>query len=207
MAAKKKEAEETIELKEIEPRSIIVTVEGISDLQTHRFGETALASLRGTTNKKAAKAGKKPARDPEAEYKEALYRFGEGKVGVPAIMFKKSMVNAVRIVHGMTMATAKQMFFTVGTDPEWREFCAVENVAPSIHEAIVPAGGGKGATLSYRAIYGGPWRIRVGLEFIEGVISDEQIINLLNLAGFSVGIGCQRPERGGQYGRFKVVQE
>jgi|TARA_Y100000310_G_scaffold72747_1_gene68844 hypothetical protein len=206
MATAKKKTDEPIQIQAIEPITIKVTVqalEGKSDLHTHRFGETALKGLRDSTMKKP-RQGKKAKRDPDQEYKESLYVFGKDTIGVPAIMFKKAMTNACRLTD-LPMTHAKQMIFVLGTDPDEPEFCEVYNTAPQIHEAIVPAGNGKGATLSYRACFPGDWRIDVGLQFIPNVISTEQVLNLLNLAGFSVGIGCQRPERGGQYGRFSIV--
>ena len=208
MAATKKEKEFEVELAVLIPERQAFIVKGISPLQTHRFGETALTDLRDSIIGKAKKVGKKKVRDPEQEYKESMYLYGSGTVAVPATMFKAAMVNAVRLVHGLTMAQVKQMIFTFGTDSEFPEFCAVTGVEPEMHEVIVPTGGtSRGSTLSYRAIFPVGWEIMVGIEFLPGSISLEQVANLLNLAGFSVGIGCQRPERGGQYGRFGILSK
>lgn len=49
------------------------------------------------------------------------------------------------------------------------------------------------------------WRIPVTLKINASVISPEQVANLLNIAGFGVGIGEWRPEKNGQYGRFHVA--
>ena len=177
---------DSITIEPINKSSFVISIRGISPLQTHRFSEDALASLRGTVKGVGTKAGKKTVRDPEKEYKEALYQFDKGKVGVPS-----------------TMAEAKQMFFTYGTENP--AFCSVTGVEPEVHEAIVPAAKGKGATLSYRAIYPIGWESSVVIEHNPDVIGAEALANLLNNAGFSVGWGCQRPERGGQYGRFEVI--
>jgi hypothetical protein len=44
----------------------------------------------------------------------------------------------------------------------------------------------------------------VTIKFNTSAISAEQVANLLNVAGFGVGIGEWRPERNGSYGRFHV---
>mgnify|MGYP003631892840 CR=1 FL=1 len=193
---------DSITIEPINKSSFVISIRGISPLQTHRFSEDALASLRGTVKGVGTKAGKKTVRDPEKEYKEALYQFDKGKVGVPSMMAKLSMVNACRTTK-LSMAEAKQMFFTYGTENP--AFCSVTGVEPEVHEAIVPAAKGKGATLSYRAIYPIGWESSVVIEHNPDVIGAEALANLLNNAGFSVGWGCQRPERGGQYGRFEVI--
>jgi hypothetical protein len=179
-------------------------IRGISPLQTHRFGEASLASLRGTLQGSGTKAGKKTVRDPDAEFKEALYSFDENKVGFPSIMPKMAMVNACRTTK-LTMAEAKQMFFTWGHENP--NFCTVNHVEPEVHEAIVPAAKGKGSTLAYRAIYPIGWESVVMIEHNPDVIGESALANLLNNAGFSVGLGCQRPERGGQYGRFEIITQ
>ena len=49
------------------------------------------------------------------------------------------------------------------------------------------------------------WSIDFIIEYNPTVISCEQILGLLDLAGFSVGIGEWRPQRSGDYGRFKIL--
>ena len=51
------------------------------------------------------------------------------------------------------------------------------------------------------------WKIPVSIKFNANAVSAEQIANLLNTAGFAIGIGEWRPERNGSYGRFHVGGE
>lgn len=59
------------------------------------------------------------------------------------------------------------------------------------------------ADIRYRAEFK-EWRVDLRILYNMRVISKEQIAHLLNLAGFSVGIGDWRPEKGGQFGMFEV---
>jgi hypothetical protein len=43
------------------------------------------------------------------------------------------------------------------------------------------------------------------IQYNARAISQDQLLNLINLGGFSVGVGEWRPERSGDFGRFRVV--
>ena len=85
------------------------------------------------------------------------------------------------------------MFFVPG------ELVAIEG-EPSMREDMVRVGMGT-ADLRYRPEFKS-WSISLPIEYNADAITLEQIVNLVNLAGFGVGIGEWRPERDGQYGMF-----
>jgi hypothetical protein len=63
---------------------------------------------------------------------------------------------------------------------------------------------GKGSTdLRYRAELLG-WEADVKVKFNADVLSAEQVVNLLKISGFSVGLGEWRPQKSGEYGTFDV---
>ena len=47
----------------------------------------------------------------------------------------------------------------------------------------------------------------VRLEFDSQSLTKNTILNLIQRAGFGVGLGEMRPEKGGEYGRFEVDRE
>jgi hypothetical protein len=48
------------------------------------------------------------------------------------------------------------------------------------------------------------WSCKLTIRYNTQVISPEQIVNLLNWAGFHQGIGDWRPEKGGSFGQYQV---
>jgi hypothetical protein len=48
------------------------------------------------------------------------------------------------------------------------------------------------------------WSCELIIEYNQNNLSAEQIINVLNWAGFHIGVGAFRKERTGNFGAFKV---
>ena len=63
---------------------------------------------------------------------------------------------------------------------------------------------GMGSTdLRYRPEFS-EWSILLRIEYDTEWISADTIVNLLERAGFGIGIGEMRPQKGGEFGRFQV---
>ena len=58
--------------------------------------------------------------------------------------------------------------------------------------------------IRYRCLFNN-WSAKLTVKYNSDSISDEQILNLFELAGFSAGIGEWRMERGGTFGSFTLV--
>jgi hypothetical protein len=48
------------------------------------------------------------------------------------------------------------------------------------------------------------WKFVVTCDVDSDALTEADVINLVNRAGFGVGIGEWRPEKGGEYGRFAI---
>jgi len=182
----------TIELPPLNIQTITFMLVGDSPLIVHAWSEKAKRQMLDKQMKKAAKA--REAKDPEADYEACFYRTESGAYGFPAIGVKAAMVSACRFVDAkMTMARG-----AFHIDAEMLEVIG----EPRPREDMVRVGMGT-ADIRYRPEFP-EWRIPATIKFNAAVMSAEQIANLLNTAGFGVGIGEWRPEKNGSYGRFHV---
>lgn len=182
-----------IELPPIRIETISFMLVGDSPLIVHAWSEKAKRLMLDRQMKKAT--GPKEAKDPEADYEACFYRTESGGYGFPAIGVKSAMISACGFAD-MKMTSARGAFHI---DAEMLPVIG----DPRPREDMVRVGLGT-ADIRYRPEFV-DWRIPVTLKINASVISAEQVANLLNIAGFGVGIGEWRPEKNGQYGRFHVA--
>lgn len=177
-------------------RTMRVTLVGDAPLIVHKF---SAKQKRMMLDKQMGVASEGRAfKNPEQDFKESLYLTADGKPGFPALGFKNAGVSAcTSLGKTVTKVAARQAFHVMG------DLVEIQGT-PTMREDTVRVGRGKGtADIRYRGEFK-EWRCQLTIRYNARVLSDEQIINLLNVAGFAVGIGEWRPERDGQYGLFHV---
>lgn len=208
MAAKKQEL--GIELPRIDIRLMEVTIIGDSPLIVHAWSEKAKRAMLAKQVKEAT--GAKEAKDPRADFEASLYRLADGSHGFPSVGFKAAAVTAITSVGGLTKVAARQAFHILGEDVDVRGAfegsISRQNLvrivgAPTMREDMVRVGMGT-ADLRYRGEFA-DWSARLLVRYNHNVLSEAQILNIINVAGFAVGVGEWRPERDGQYGMFHVA--
>ena len=83
------------------------------------------------------------------------------------------------------------------------DLAEILNSKPIMREDMVRVGIGT-SDLRYRAEFRN-WSMDIDLEYnAGGEITIDQIVNVINAGGYSVGIGEWRPEKDGDFGRFHV---
>jgi len=204
-----------LEVPAIRYGAVDITVRGTEPLLVHAWGVKSRGEMRDKQMGKPTK--KKEPKDPAACYFETMYIIkGDPKRdqpdpekpvsskkasavhGFPAAGFRKAMIRGAKLA-GAVMTDARCAFNIKGSE---------ENLVPlsfaevKIREDMVRVGGGT-ADLRYRAIYHG-WSATLPVRFNSSMMEVDQIVNLLRLAGFSVGVGEHRPERDGVFGCFAV---
>ena len=173
---------------------------GESPLIMHRWSAKARKEMLDKQMKKA-KPGKE-AKDPEEDYRESMYRLPGGKYGFPAVAFKSAAVDACSMLDkSVTKVMARGAFRVVGIPSEDGDLVEIDG-APRMREDMVRIGMGT-ADIRYRAEFV-QWSAKLTVKYNANVLSLEQIVNLFNTAGFSVGVGEWRPQRDGQYGMFRI---
>jgi len=175
-------------------QTIKMTVIGDSPLICHAWSSKAKKQMLDKQMKKAVE--KKAAKNPEQDYEESLYKHPTGGFGFPSVGFKSAMVSACRFAEGVKMTELRGALHVVG------DMVKIEG-EPQPREDMVRVGMGV-ADIRYRGEFR-KWKAVLTIQFNASIISAEQIANLLNVAGFGVGVGEWRPERNGSFGRFHVA--
>lgn len=182
----------SIELPALRIETVEFMLVGDSPLIVHAWSEKAKREMLDKHMKKAKQA--KEAKDPQEDYEACFHYTKKGAYGFPAVGVKAAMVRACTYLD-MKMTEARGAFHI---DEEFLEIIG----EPQMREDMVRIGMGK-PDIRYRPEFPN-WKIMAKIKFIASVMSAEQIANVLNMAGFAVGIGEWRPERNGSYGRFHV---
>lgn len=211
MAVAKKE-NVGIELPKLDIRLMEVTIIGDSPLIVHAWSQKSKLEMLGKQMKQAK--GAKEAKNPVADYEASLYRFDDGGFGFPSVGFKSAAVTAGTSVAGLTKIAARQAFHILGEDVDVagafdgtkaRHNLVRIHGTPTMREDMVRVGMGA-ADLRYRGEFA-DWAAKLLVRYNANVLSESQILNLINVAGFAVGVGEWRPERDGMSGMFHVATE
>lgn len=191
-----------------------VPIIGTGPLIVHQWNQKAIQEMLGKQMK--LPKGAKEAKDPVADFLGSIYRTDEGYYGIPAVAIKNAMVTACTSIDGVTKVAARQAFQVIGERGKAKgAFCDIFSPTdlqrivtpepPRMREDMVRVGMGT-ADLRYRAELF-PWAAIVSIRFNANFMSASQVLNLLNTAGFAVGLCEWRPEKGGQHGTFAVAND
>lgn len=185
----------TIELPAIKLGVMRVTIQGTSDLIINAFGAKVKEEIAATQQHKAK--APRGAKDPVAAFEAAKHLDAEGRACILACALKKAIVACARVDESKKMTELRQAIFVRG------ERIPIEYEECVMREDPVRLKNGS-ADLRYRPSYKG-WRATFDIEWLANVMSAEQVLSLIQLAGFSVGIHEWRPERNGDFGRFALL--
>lgn len=197
MPVRKSQADAQVVIQPLKIETVSVPIIGETELIVHQWSEKAKKMM---LDKQMGKASpKKAAKDPEQDYKDSMYLFPDGRYGFPAAGFKAAIVGACRMFESLPMTKAK---IAIRVNGELVEIIG----EPHMREDMVRLETGV-ADIRYRAGFW-PWRAVLSVTFNSGIISTEQLFNLINAAGFG-GIGEWRPSApksaSGSFGCFHVA--
>lgn len=198
MAKSADAAESVIEIPAIQLETMTVVLEGQTPLIVHRFGERARKKIE-EKQQRVARGAVEP-RDPDAEFRDSLYVIDEEaeKYGFPAAGVKKALVTAGGRFTDEKMTVLRGILNVMG------DLLEIEGSKPTMRQDQVRLAGGT-SSIAYRPMFD-PWMLRVPVVYNRAMIRREQVINLFQIAGFSIGLGDWRPEKNGTFGCF-IVKE
>lgn len=204
-----------IDLPDIELSRADIGIMGRTPLIVHAWNPKAKEEM---LLKQMKQPFSRETKNPVDAFMRSMYRTDDGYYGIPAVGIKNAMVTACTSVEGITKTAARQAFIVLGERGRAKAAFAdlhspvdlvriVSPNPPAMREDMVRlAGVGNTADLRYRPEFW-PWGAKVSILYNENVLELKQLLNLLNTAGFGVGLCEWRPERNGQNGTFRVATE
>lgn len=208
----KKETSIEVELKPIQIKEAVITIKGKTPLIVNNFSEKSRQQIIDAQMKKPkTKEPRNPIEDfmrasywltemPEAfdkeHFEEALKNGAE--FGFPAKGIKASIVSGA-YRNGMTKD--KVSLYGAFLIPD--EFIKIDFDGMEMREDYVRIAHG-GTDVRFRPQFNN-WSMTFTIQYNENTYSLDQIINFINLGGFSCGLGEMRTEKGGNFGSYEVI--
>jgi len=227
MAAK--EDERRVVIPKLNSKEYRLGIKSTSQLILHRFSDKSKQQMLQKQIKTAGIG--REAKDPIADFVNALHLFEEEDgirqklyerlhkasvvppcdvtkffkgvgFGFPADGFKKAAVDACRNTD-LPMTVARGAFFILEDDHNGLVEIKARRVI--IREDVVRLQRNT-ADIRFR---GGldEWTAKLRIRLNPDVLSPEQVVSLVHLSGFAVGVGDWRPAKSGSYGMFEVSMD
>lgn len=172
--------------------------EGAPPLLMNKMPTNVLEVLGGkATGEVVARAEKTGAQETAEQH---IHRV-DGAVAFPAAGFEKAIIDACRhqkISKNLSMARVNGAFSVTG---EAFDYCLIESDPWTVHAAVVNTSGKKGPpSMSFRPAFSN-WKTKIFLDYNPQSVTIDELMHLLDLAGFHCGVGSHRP----RHGKFSLV--
>lgn len=205
-------AEKTIELREIKVQTAIVSIEGISDLVLNKMNARNTRTLLAEDRKKIKEVPNKWEdvitainwRDP---LPDNLYKTADEKMMLDLLKNNAPCISAFGLKKSFGQAVVRNEIDKYATKfDNALNVIAPRNLVPikftswALDERLMSPKKGSPVGVALNIFQG--WSADIQINYTEHVFSLEQIVNIINLAGFGLGIGSGRSSG---YGRYKVV--
>jgi hypothetical protein len=188
-----------INMKPIQRKRITLRIVGESPLQMNQWDEKAKNMMR-EKQQEGRKTTERAKRNPKAECEAATYRIGK-KYAIPGMALKRSMITAAHKDLGIEKTLVRKALFLI-IENEKGLIPLDKHSEPWMREDIMRVG------MLFRSGRYRPefreWSVIVTFEIDSDLINEADLLKLVDRAGFGVGILEGRPERGRDFGRFKV---
>ena len=195
-------AAKSVEVKEFDIKEVVIPIKGVSPLIVHAWSKKSIQMIEDKQQGKA-KGKKHDIRDPQDDYEQGKHKSPQGWEGFPAAGFKAAMIRGAKMI-GMVMKDTQTSFF-IKANCEESQLVRIYGDS-RMRTDMVRVGMGT-SDVRYRPEYP-EWEAHLTIEFNEGVVSLDQIYQLVKAAGYGCGIGEMRPEKTKfNYGRFALAQE
>lgn len=187
-----------------------VTIDGTSPMVMSRWTKKSIEAMLGKMTG-AAGTAKREKLDPEREYLDRFYvvegTAGEPDAvyGIPAIWIKQAIIDACSFTGRKIFKTTVRgalLVSGVWSHVEGQELIPLVTSEPHRRQDMVRNATGV-ADIRFRPQFDS-WSATFIVTVDPQILTDEMCLNLLQRAGFSIGLGEWRPAKGGDFGRFEI---
>jgi hypothetical protein len=187
-------------ISKIAAETMLVPILGTAPLIVNNWAEKA---KRKMLDAQQGRKAPKELRDPDADYEASFYRTKEG-YGFPAGAFKSATVDSSRFYgKSMPKTQIRQFVFVKGIFSPKDKQGLVEIVGtPHMREDVVRVGI-SGSDLRYRAEFS-EWTTVLEVTYVNSCLSRDSVLSLIDAGGLGVGVGEWRPEKGGDFGTYRI---
>lgn len=143
--------------------------------------------------------GKKQMRNMDLEYENAFHKLPNGDIGFPAQGFKSAMIESTSFV-GAKDFSKKLLKGIQIINSEGNDLIAIKYKKISKLKHYPKGGNTKISPMLEN------WECELVIQYDQNNISPQDLVNLLNYAGFYYGIGIWSPRAkcGGKYGMYEI---
>ena len=194
----------------------IFTIQGQSQYVQNRFSNKAKIAteyeMTEADRKKARKEMRAKPKDLHQAFLDSMHEMANGDKGIPAAAFRSGMIDACRLVPGITMTNFKLSAWVLGDGVCIHDECDLVKLEgepePRTLAVKLP---GPGHTMDIRTRAHWPtWKARVRVQYDADQLSLQSLTNLMMRVGLQVGVGEGRnysKSSGGMgWGRFEVAE-
>ncbi len=195
-----KEKKLEVSLQRINVGSVTVKINGKTPLLMDKFPDNVKKEILDKQSG-VAKGNKKKVRDTKEEIQQAIHMTNSGNIGYPVFGFKKGMMECTSFV-GDKMFSKKLVSGAV------KIMNAEDGLIPIKFKKQDVLQHNIGAQTKFTPQFH-DWSCELVLRYDKNNISAQDIITLINYAGFYNGVGAWRPKSGGggsgEYGMYEVA--
>jgi hypothetical protein len=188
--------QESVELKPLQKEVIKVKIVGTTPLLMNKMDMQVVENINA---KKSLKTTTKDSRDERDKVQDKIHHCADGTIGIPVAGFLKGMVECAPYIDGLDKKRVMTSIRLQG------EIVQLKYSKQTVHETWGRTSGqNKTPMLIVRPRFH-DWSVTLEILFNKSNISPEHIINVLNWAGFQMGVGAWRPQNGGTFGQYEVA--
>lgn len=192
---KDKKSQTNVQLQQLKKQMIDVEIIGTTNLLMEAQDEFAAENIE---RKKTKQVIVEDTRTPQEKYENKKWKTSNGEPGLLASAFHKGMIAVAPYIDGLDMKKVRGSIRVLGD---------VIPIKYKSEKTNIKYGKDSGMTRAPRKIVRPEftdWSCKLKIVYNSTNVSAEQIINLINWAGFQVGVGGFRPEHSGNFGQYEV---